>query len=258
MFEGGEVTMLYAGEAVKVLPGQLILHWGMLPHQMLQRDAGALVAGLHIPLACMLEWKLPGNLLARLLDMELIIEPAYSDDMEQLKDWFRLLDKKLPNAVEIVQLEVRARLLRIYCHRPPRQAAAATILSASPGPLHRALRYIFSHFREPIRLADIAAASGISGRHLTRTFFEYTGQTVNAYITKLRLSHARRLLATTDRKVLDVMYDAGFSCTTQFYRLFREQTGLSPSRYRRQADTTWPTQRGTDACNGVRPIFHEL
>ncbi len=232
MIEGGQVTMLYGGEPVRFSPGQWALHWGMLPHQVHHRDPGALVAGLHIPLAWMLEWTLPENLLSRLLDMELIMEPAQANDLQQIKDWFRLLDENITHAVDIVQLEARARLLRVGAYRPPRKARI--IPPPSPGPFHRALRHIIRHFREPIRLADIAAAAGISPRHLTRTFLEFTGQTVNTYITHLRLSHARRLLSTTDLKVLDVMHDAGFSCATHFYRLFHDQTGLSPCRYRRQ------------------------
>ncbi len=84
-----------------------------------------------------------------------------------------------------------------------------------------------------LRLLDLEM--GGRARHLTRTLAESTGQTVNGYITNLCLAHARRLLTTTDRTILDILHDAGFSCTTQCYRPFRAQTGLSPRGYRRQA-----------------------
>ncbi len=61
----------------------------------------------------------------------------------------------------------------------------------------------------------------------------YTGQTVNGYITGLRLSHAQRMLMTSDAKIIDIMYEAGFSCPTQFYQRFKARTGMTPARYRK-------------------------
>ena len=234
VYEGGSVTMLYGGQPVAVSPGRLMLHWGMLPHQLLSRDPAARVIGVHIPLTWVLEWSIPGGLLSRLLNMELIIEPRRTrpcSDLALLKDWYRLLCRRDADVTEIVQTEVKARLLRMAMH-PARSPSEDATLPPAPQSFRRALTYIISHFCEPIRLHDIAAAAGISPRHLTRTFFEYTGQTVNAYITHLRLSHSQRLLVSTDRTILDIMHASGFSCPTQFYRLFREQTGNSPRRFR--------------------------
>lgn len=233
-FSGGSVTMLFGGLAVKVPPDRLVVHWGMLPHQMLRRDPGAEVVGVHIPLAWVLDWSLPPGLISRLLDLQPVIEPprkAPFSDLALLQDWFRLLETGVPQAVDIVRSEVRGRLLRLAM--PVVSAKPSAI--ATPSSFSRALQYIVRHFRDSIFLADIASAAGISRRHLTRTFADYTGQTVNGYITHLRLSHARRLLTTTDRKILDIMHDSGFSCPTHFYKRFQEQTGLSPRRYRAHA-----------------------
>ena len=232
-FSGGSVTMLFGGLAVKVPPGRLVVHWGMLPHQMLRRDPGAEVVGVHIPLSWVLEWSLPSDLMSRLLDLQPVIDQARRtpfSDLSLLQDWFRLLETGVPQAVDIVRSEVRGRLLRLAMPSPAKPAKASASSAFS-----RALQYIVRHFREALRLEDIAKAAGISRRHLTRTFADYTGQTVNGYITHLRLSHARRLLATTDRKILDIMHDSGFSCPTHFYKRFQEQTGLSPRHYRHHA-----------------------
>jgi len=235
VFEGGGVTMLYGGRPVTVGPDRLVAHWGMVPHQMLSREPGARVIGVHVPLSWVLEWPLPGGLLSRLLDLEVLIEPARTapcGDLALLREWHRLLTGGGPDATAIVLLELRARLLRLARSADSAHAAVAPGRPPAPTAFSLALRFIGRNYREPLRHAAIARAAGLSARHLTRVFAEYTGQTVTGYITHLRLSHARRLLATTDRKILDVMHDAGFSCTTQFYRLFREQTGISPRRYR--------------------------
>jgi len=233
-FSGGSVTMLFGGLAVKVPPDRLVVHWGMLPHQMLRRDPGAEVVGVHIPLSWVLEWSLPPGLMSRLLDLQPVIEPprqAPFSDLSLLQDWFRLVETGAPQAVDIVRSEVRGRLLRLAMPAIPAKPAPPSASSS----FSRALQYIARHFRDAVRLEDIAKAAGISRRHLTRIFADYTGQTINGYITHLRLSHARRLLTTTDLKILDIMHDSGFTCATQFYMRFHEQTGLSPRRYRIQA-----------------------
>jgi AraC-like DNA-binding protein len=109
------------------------------------------------------------------------------------------------------------------------------------------LRHVVAHFREPLRLTDIASASGISPRHLTRTFARCTGQSVNGYITNLRLAYAKRLLAVEDAKILDVIHASGFSCAAQFYHLFRAQTGVTPRQYRLAAAGA---SRATAAVSG--------
>jgi len=45
---------------------------------------------------------------------------------------------------------------------------------------------------------------------------------------------ARKLLRETKKSVLDVALDIGYSNPSHFAQLFRRETGLSPSDYRRQ------------------------
>lgn len=234
-FEGGSVTMRYGGRTVMVGPNRLVAHWGMLPHQMASREAGTRVVGLHIPLVWVLHWALPGDLLNRLLNLEVLIEPvrhAPCGDLALLRDWYRLLGERGAGPADIVLAEARARFLRLAC-RSAGKPAPAPLPHREPIAFDRALRSIVQHFREPLRLREVAATAGISERHLSRLFMEYTGQTVNGYITKLRLSHAQRMLMGGEAKVIDILYEAGFSCSTQFYRLFKARTGMTPARYRR-------------------------
>jgi len=39
---------------------------------------------------------------------------------------------------------------------------------------------------------------------------------------------------TTSAKITDIIYESGFTCTTQFYTLFKAKTGMNPAQYRRQ------------------------
>ena len=50
----------------------------------------------------------------------------------------------------------------------------------------------------------------------------------------LRLDKARRLLRETKKSVMAVALDVGYTNPSHFAQLFRRETGLPPSDYRRQ------------------------
>jgi len=60
---------------------------------------------------------------------------------------------------------------------------------------------------------------------------------VNAYITQQRMTRAKQLLRETEEPVYRVAELIGIRNYTYFCRLFKEKTGLTPLRYRREADT---------------------
>jgi len=240
VFEHGSATMLYGGRPVTVPENRLMVHWGMLPHQMLEREPHTLVVGIHLPLSWFLQWNMPTALTARLLDMELLVEPEQIEpcsDLALLKNWHRLLQRYGKEGQAAVLAEIRARLLRLALeHSEPKKAEIPLTAHLGSSSFHRALEEITQHFREPLRIEQIAKKSRVSPRHLARIFSENTGQTINHYLTQLRLSHVQRLLVTTDRTVTDIMYDAGFTCPTHFYKVFRKQAGCTPHQYRQKED----------------------
>jgi AraC-like DNA-binding protein len=96
-----------------------------------------------------------------------------------------------------------------------------------------AASFVRDRFREPISLEDVAAAAGVSGAHLARSWRKEIGCSVGEALRGLRLSEARRLLADGNRTVLDVALKCGFGSVEHFHRTFREQQGVSPDAWRR-------------------------
>lgn len=238
VFEHGSVTMLYSGRSVTIRPDHLVIHWGIIPHQMLERDPDARVVGLQLPLVWFLQWELPRPLVSRLLNLEVLIEPSRvtpCSDLVLLRDWMHVIRTGKPEAQEIVLSEVRGRLWRLASEQKVDPAPGGTDNDhvLTPGIFRRAVEFMADHFRDPIHIPDIAEAANVSRTHLMRLFRKTTGWTVNEYMTHLRLCHAQRLLVTTDDKVLDIMFESGFNSPNRFYEVFREQTGLTPARYRR-------------------------
>jgi AraC family transcriptional regulator, positive regulator of tynA and feaB len=99
----------------------------------------------------------------------------------------------------------------------------------------RVEHFIEAHLSEPsLGPALIAAAAGISVRHLHR-IFGAKGCTVTEWIRERRLERCRTDLADPDlreRNVTDIAFSWGFSDSAHFSRCFRQEFGVSPREFR--------------------------
>ncbi|OWQ65530.1 AraC family transcriptional regulator [Stenotrophomonas maltophilia] len=109
----------------------------------------------------------------------------------------------------------------------------------------KALWYIETHADQPLALADIAAAAGLSPFHLSRLFQARTGTSVVRYLRGRRLTAAAQRLADGAGDILQVALGAGYTTHAAFTRAFNEQFGQTPERVREQ---------GTDGLALVQAI----
>ncbi len=100
--------------------------------------------------------------------------------------------------------------------------------------LERAFAVMEARFGEGIGLREVAAAVHCTPEHLARVFRQETGQSVVAYLQRLRLDRARELLSTTSRPLLEVAFESGFESIEHFHRLFKRECGMTPRAYRKK------------------------
>ena len=100
--------------------------------------------------------------------------------------------------------------------------------------LRRVTDWMAEHVAEEFNLAQLAAQVGLSKFHFDRLFKTAMGMSPSRYYINLRMDEARRLLRETKKSVVDVALDVGYANPSHFAQLFRRETGLSPSDYRRQ------------------------
>jgi AraC family transcriptional regulator, regulatory protein of adaptative response / methylated-DNA-[protein]-cysteine methyltransferase len=84
---------------------------------------------------------------------------------------------------------------------------------------------------EPLRLASLAAASGLSPFHFHRLFKAGTGLTPKAYAEAHRADRVRKALPSS-KTITAAIYDAGFSSNGRFYASSAQVLGMTPGRYR--------------------------
>jgi AraC family transcriptional regulator of adaptative response / DNA-3-methyladenine glycosylase II len=85
------------------------------------------------------------------------------------------------------------------------------------------------------RLPDLAAALGVTDRHLRRVFQLEFGVAPVEYAQTQRLLLAKRLLTDTDLAVLEVAMASGFASLRRFNHLFRTRYRMSPAELRRKS-----------------------
>jgi AraC-like DNA-binding protein len=88
-----------------------------------------------------------------------------------------------------------------------------------------------------LRLNDLAEALGLSPHHLSQAINEHYNKTFNQFINEYRIAEARQLLrqeAYRQTYIIEIAYQVGFNNKTTFNQAFKNQTGMSPSEWRRQ------------------------
>jgi transcriptional regulator GlxA family with amidase domain len=99
--------------------------------------------------------------------------------------------------------------------------------------IHTVQDWLIAHPGEHSTLADLAKIANMSPRNLTRAFFKATGVSIAAYRQRLRLEHAKALLANPQLSIENVAERSGFADARQLRRLWRGAYGVSPRESRR-------------------------
>lgn len=103
--------------------------------------------------------------------------------------------------------------------------------------------YIEQNFRRKLLLNEIARRESLSLTYLSHFFKDALGMTFQEYLNQKRFEYACHLLATTDRKILDISLSSGFSDVRYFNQTFQAQFGCTPRDYRRGKHDQFPEFR---------------
>ncbi len=89
-----------------------------------------------------------------------------------------------------------------------------------------------ARYSEPLGVADLANAAGLSRAHFSREFRRTFGESPHAYLLTRRLERAAALLRTTDRSVAEICFSVGLQSLGSFTTSFTRTYGASPTAYR--------------------------
>jgi len=98
--------------------------------------------------------------------------------------------------------------------------------------LLRARDLVDARYLEPLAVADLARAAGLSRAHFSREFRRAFGESPHAYLLTRRLERAAAQLRSTDHSVAAICFAVGLRSVGSFTTSFTRTFGASPTAYR--------------------------
>lgn len=105
---------------------------------------------------------------------------------------------------------------------------------ADPKTISKILNWLEQHFGEQVDIDRLVAKTGYSRSHVFTLFRKQTGLTPVDYLFRLRVRKACTMLHDKSIQSKEIARACGFSSPSTFNTIFRRQTGLSPSAWRRR------------------------
>jgi len=110
--------------------------------------------------------------------------------------------------------------------------ASSQLKRKSDALLEAAKESMDRQFSQPLSVADLARASGLSRNYFSARFHERFGMTVDAYLLHRRIEMAKMLLNSTTLSIKEIAFECGIPDSHYFNKQFRRATGESPTAYR--------------------------
>jgi AraC family transcriptional regulator len=108
------------------------------------------------------------------------------------------------------------------------------------------LNYIDTHLAEEMSVETLAGVACFSVFHFHRLFTAMMGESLSAYIRRLRLEWAaNNLEAYREMSVTEIALNCGFSSSATFARAFKQHFGLSASAWRNTSGKNRQTKSKT-------------
>lgn len=98
--------------------------------------------------------------------------------------------------------------------------------------INMVIEYIGRNLDREINLNDLAEVSSFSIYHFHRIFRAIVGESLGAFVVRMRVETAARLLRYTDLPVQDIAYNVGYDAPSSLTKLFRQFYNISPTQYR--------------------------
>lgn len=242
LLKHGSLTYLLGGNTVTIPAGRLAVFWAAIPHQIISSTDKTEYFVATIPLSWFLQCQFPAHFIDAILHARVVLDPeprTRGGDLEMFERWVHDLEEPQPTRRRVAFLEIEARLLRfalaVPVEIPTGRSRKADQVMIETGGLNRVEQmacFIAQHYTERLTAEQISQSAGLHPNYAMALFKKALGITLIDCVTQHRVSHAQRLLATTDEKIIEVAMNSGFASLSRFHEAFKKSCGCSPKEYR--------------------------
>ncbi len=166
----------------------------------------------------------------QLLIVNADIKQCFSDKGDIIKEIRQLMEKPEENRF-LIKRKVTELLIKITDELEVNESREEYSLINVDAVLNT-VAFINDNIKNPITLNDIIRQSGSCCSSFTKHFKCITGVTPYEYLLLQRIENASRLLLDTELSVLEIAYECGFNSHSNFNKIFKRITGLSPKEFR--------------------------
>lgn len=117
-----------------------------------------------------------------------------------------------------------------------RAAEEQTIHGQTGNKIQYALEYIHTNYQRDLNLAIVSNHVSMNYSMFSNAFKKYTGVNFVNYLKAIRITEAKRLLETSDKKIAEIGRCVGYANDKHFMKTFKAISGVSPSEYRRNME----------------------
>lgn len=98
--------------------------------------------------------------------------------------------------------------------------------------MRQAVEYIKENYAKDLNMAVVSNDLSMNYSLFSYSFKEYTGCNFVNYLKEIRMKEAKRLLADTDLKIIEISQKVGYDNEKHFMKMFKATCGVSPTEYR--------------------------
>ena len=106
-------------------------------------------------------------------------------------------------------------------------------------------RYVAGNFQQKISLKEATLIANMQKSAFCRYFKRKTKKTFTQFVNETRIMHAQKLLAETDKTIIEIAFECGYQNTSYFNRQFRLFCKVSPTAFRGILKETTSVKKGS-------------
>jgi AraC family transcriptional regulator, melibiose operon regulatory protein len=243
----GGMTYLINGRQVRLQQGAIYCFWAAVPHQVISALENTELVCVYMPFAEFLSLVIASEFKNDLMSGHILTAPVVdSIDVHLFQRWAHEWNNANEQTSDILRDEVRIRVRRLAVLASRTATNDETVdadykrnsrLLADKrmiGRVQSMTNFINDEFGNDIGVADIARVSGLHSTNATTTFQKVLGISIAQYLRRRRLNHALKLLADTDKTIIEIAFECGYGSLSRFYDAFQKQIGCTPRIYRKR------------------------
>ena len=104
---------------------------------------------------------------------------------------------------------------------------------SAPQPMNWITSFMSFRLSEPLAVHEMAARANISPSRFSAKFKAQFGVAPHRYLLRLRIKHARELLAGSEHAIEEIAAYCGFADVHHFAKTFKKETGVAPGAFRK-------------------------